>query len=134
MRYLLLLPVLALALAGPPVTSWADSAVSSPTIELQDEAANQGGIKKLNCAGAGVSCARSGVTGTITVSGGGGGSITVREVDGAPSVASVTTVEFDEGAGFVVTDQTGGVARVSSSGGGSGLTHPQVMARTSMGF
>ena len=65
---------------------------------------------------------------------GGGGSLTVREVDASPSVSSVTTIEFDQGAGFIVTDQTGGVARVSSSGGGGGLSHQQVMSRVLLGF
>jgi len=44
---------------------------------------------------------------------GSGGSITVREVDLVPSVASTTILEFLQTSGFVVTDQTGGVARVS---------------------
>jgi hypothetical protein len=33
--------------------------------------------------------------------------ITVREVDGSPSVASVTILEFDQTDGFILT-QTGG--------------------------
>lgn len=52
----------------------------------------------------------------ITINAAGGGSMTVRESDTSPSVSSVTTLEFgpastssDE---FIVTDQTGGVARV----------------------
>jgi hypothetical protein len=38
---------------------------------------------------------------------------TVRERDGSPSVADVTVIEF---AGATVTDQGGGVARVTTSG------------------
>ena len=64
----------------------------------------------------------------------GGGSLTVREVDGAPSVSTVSTVEFDQAAGFTVTDQGSGVARVGFSGGGSGLSHQQVMSRVTLGF
>ena len=45
--------------------------------------------------------------------GGGGGTLTVREVDLTPSVASVTTLEFLQSDGFIITDQTGGVARVA---------------------
>jgi hypothetical protein len=41
-------------------------------------------------------------------------SITAREVDGAPSVAA-TVIEFNQAVGLIVTDQTGGVARVSLS-------------------
>lgn len=40
--------------------------------------------------------------------------LTVREVDGAPSV-SASILEFQQAVGFVVTDQTGGVARVTLS-------------------
>lgn len=55
-------------------------------------------------------------TGVTEVGSGGGGSVTLRESDTSPSVSSVTTIEFgpattseDE---FIVTDQTGGVARI----------------------
>jgi hypothetical protein len=41
-----------------------------------------------------------------------GGSPTVREVDGAPTV-SASTIEFDQAQGLSVADQGGGVARVS---------------------
>lgn len=105
----------------------------STSLDLRDEGASQGQVKRLDCVGTGIVCARSGVIGTVTVSGG-GGSLTVREVDGTPSVTSVTTIEFDQGAGLIVTDQTGGVARVSSSGGGGGLSHAQTMSRLSLGF
>jgi hypothetical protein len=43
-------------------------------------------------------------------------SITVREIDGSPSIAA-TTIEFSNGH---VTDMGGGVARVSITGGGGG--------------
>lgn len=43
--------------------------------------------------------------------------IAVREVDGAPLIAQANTIEFDQAAGFTITDQTGGVARVSGSFG-----------------
>jgi hypothetical protein len=45
---------------------------------------------------------------------GGGGSLTVREVDGSPSVAA-TTIEFPNG---TLTDQGSGVARYTPAGGG----------------
>jgi hypothetical protein len=51
----------------------------------------------------------------VTGLSGGGGSITVREVDGSPSVSTVSVLEFAQSNGFVVTDQTGGVARVALS-------------------
>jgi hypothetical protein len=40
--------------------------------------------------------------------------LTVREVDGSPSVSPVTVIEFDQATGLKVTDQTGGVARVEN--------------------
>ncbi len=47
--------------------------------------------------------------------------VTVREQDGSPSVAGVTTIEF--ATGTTVADQTGGVVRVTPpSGGGGSLT------------
>ena len=45
------------------------------------------------------------------------GSITVEEVDGSPSIANATTLQFDQDVGFVVTNPGGaGIARVSLSG------------------
>ena len=52
----------------------------APGIQLQDEGVNQGRIQIFNGAGAGITCVRSGVTGTCTVTGGGGGSANVVEV------------------------------------------------------
>lgn len=43
---------------------------------------------------------------------GAGGSLTVEEVDGSPSVTSVTTLRFDQVDGFVVSTTGAGVARV----------------------
>jgi hypothetical protein len=48
-------------------------------------------------------------TATVTITAGSG--VTLREVDGAPSIAA-STLEFAQASGFVVTDQTGGVGRV----------------------
>jgi hypothetical protein len=44
-----------------------------------------------------------------------GGGLTVREVDGAPSVAAATTIEFNQAQGLSVSDQGSGAARVSIS-------------------
>lgn len=48
-------------------------ATSAPGVQLQDEGATQGQVVRLDCAGAGVTCTKSGSSGTITVAGGGGG-------------------------------------------------------------
>lgn len=52
---------------------------------------------------------------TITNTDYGGGTLTVTEQDGAPSVSNVTTIKFDNGS---VTDDGSGVVSVSNSGGG----------------
>ena len=52
----------------------------------------------------------------ITVSGlTGSSSLTVRDVDGTPSISNVTTIEVTNGS---LTDQGGGVVRIATSGGG----------------
>ena len=52
---------------------------------------------------------------TITNTDYGGGSLTVKEQDGTPSVSNVTTIKFDNG---TVTDDGSGVVSVTNSGGG----------------
>jgi len=44
----------------------------SDSIMLADEGTNQGKVNRLNCTGTGVACSKSGATGTINASGGGG--------------------------------------------------------------
>lgn len=46
-----------------------------------------------------------------------GGSITVKDIDGSPTITEVNTIEFSNGS---VTDQGGGVVRVTTGGSGSG--------------
>lgn len=59
---------------------------------------------------------------------GGGGSITVEEVDGTPSVASVTIVQFNQTDGFTVTEPVAGTARVSFTGGSAVDNNAQLLA------
>ena len=47
---------------------------SGQGVILKDEGVSQGQVSTINCSGAGVTCTRSGTTGTMTVSGGGSGS------------------------------------------------------------
>ena len=51
--------------------------------------------------------------------GGGGASLNVTEVDGAPYVSSVTTIVVSNG---TLTDDGGGQVTISTGGGGSGIT------------
>ena len=59
----------------------------------------------------------------------GGGSITVKESDGSPSISSVSTIEFDQSSGFVVTNPSSGVAKVAL---GSHWKTLQVSGQTSL--
>ncbi|MDP2689925.1 MAG: hypothetical protein Q8P48_07410 [Deltaproteobacteria bacterium] len=43
------------------------------------------------------------------VGGSGGGSITVEEIDGSPSIAAVTKIQINNGS---VTDMGGGIAKI----------------------
>lgn len=49
----------------------------NPPEMIYDEGTRQGVAYRLNCVGSGISCTQSGITGTLTVNGGGGGSGTV---------------------------------------------------------
>lgn len=52
-------------------------------------------------------------TGEVRSTGGGGGStLTVEEVDGAPSIANVTTLRFDQADGFTVSSPGAGIAKI----------------------
>ena len=161
MRYLLFPLALGLALAGLPGTSHADSIDSSPVMELRDEGVNQGGVKKIDCTGTGVTCSRSGVIGTINVSGGGGGAptdatyvtttangtltneVVIGVVDDTTFVGNGTTIEAK-----VLPSCSNGTTEkllynagtnsfscgTDQGGAGSGLDHQAVMARVSLGF
>lgn len=81
------------------VHGWAQEGpdlVNPPGIKLQDEAVDQGRIQILNCVGTSITCARSGVTGTATVTGGGGFTGVETEIDFG------TTPVFDKA--FTITD------------------------------
>lgn len=129
---MLLRLALGLASAGLLATSsWADSVIPSTALELRDEGSGQGNIKKIDCVGTGVSCARSGVVGTITVSGG-SGYATIQ--DEGSSLTQRATVNFI-GASISCVDNAGATKTdCTISGGGSGLDHAAVMSRTSLGF
>lgn len=51
--------------------------------------------------------------------GGGGGSLTVKEADGTPTVASVTTIVVTNG---TLTDDGSGQVTIATGGGGTGIT------------
>jgi hypothetical protein len=64
--------------------------------------------------------------GEILTSASGGGSLTVEEVDGAPTVASVVKIKFAQADGFTVTDEGGGIARINVGASAA----PDLLAQT----
>lgn len=94
---ILLLPCLASAQTLQP----------SISVKLQDEGADQGAVKILNCTGAGIACSRSGLTATLNVSGGGGG--------GSANVAEAIVDFGANGATLAKTTLTGQAWVTSSS-------------------
>lgn len=74
------------------VEAYAQGAGTAPGVQLQDEGVNQGRVQIINCTGAGVSCSKSGATGTVNVTGG-AGSFTLTEIE----------VDFGTDAKLVVT-------------------------------
>jgi hypothetical protein len=91
----------------------------APGITLQEEGANQGRVQTLNCIGSSIACAKSGVTGTITITGGGSGYSTIED-EGTPQTQRAT-VNFT-GAGISCTDSGGKTVCTASGGGGSANT------------
>ncbi len=65
---------------------------------------------------------------------------TVEEVDGSPSYTSITTLRFDQGDGFVITNPSAGVARIDlTASGGTGTIEdidsvPQYTSNTILQF
>jgi hypothetical protein len=104
---------------------------SVPGVELQDEAAVQGRVQKLNCVGSTIVCTKSGVTGVLTLSGGGGGYDTIQE-EGS-SLTQRTTLNF-AGSSITCADDAGTKTTCTITGGSGGLDHPAVMSRVSLGF
>lgn len=62
---------------------------------------------------------RVNITASLISGGAGGGSLRVKEVDGAPNVSPVTTIVVSNG---TLTDDGGGQVTISTGGGGSGIT------------
>ncbi len=89
-------------------------------VRIRDEGAIikqwAGGFADINCVGTGVNCSWDSVNRrvNVTVSAVGGGTITIREQDGVPSV-SADTLEFDQAVGFVGSNPVSGTFRVTLS-------------------
>lgn len=90
----------------------------APGVQLQDEGANQGRVQILNCAGTGVTCSKSGVTGTVTISGGSGYS-TIQ--DETTPLTQRATVNFT-GSGVSCVDNSGATRTDCTISGGAGAS------------
>src|SRR3990167_2464718 len=106
-----------------------------PPTRILDEGVDKGVAFKFDCVGAGIACTQSGVTGTLTVGGGGSGDSV--SIDGVavtdPNFNSTGDVDFVDTANVVTgvvvsvrpnsvalgTDTTGNYAGSSSEGGGA---------------
>lgn len=84
-RLLMLLKTIVFLLFS--TTIWA----ADPPLTLYDEGAKQGVVFKVDCVGAGISCSKSGIVGTLNVSGGGGGGGSSVWTLGAGNVGISTT-------------------------------------------
>lgn len=56
------------------------------------------------------------------------GSITIEEVDGAPTLVGITTLRFDQADGFVVSQPGANIARVDFSGGAATDLDARILA------
>ena len=83
-----------------------------PGVQLQDEGTSQGQVTKLNFTGAGVTCSKSGATGTCSIPGGGGGG--AGGGGGSANVVNVT-VTFNTSTGLVTPVVVTGQTWVTSS-------------------
>lgn len=104
----------------------------APGVGLQDEGVSQGRVQILNCTGAGISCSKSGVTGTVNVAGGGGSAYNQIQEEGT-NLTQRTILNFI-GTSITCVDDGATKTNCTISGGGSGLTHQEVMSRISLGF
>lgn len=86
LRYLLIGLLVALGLD----TSSMAQVGPAPGVTLQDEGTGQGRVQILNCVGSSIACSKSGITGTLDVSGGGGGAPTTYAYWGSGSDATLS--------------------------------------------
>ena len=108
------------------VTPWSSSSTvdlgseSVPWTNVYASGATVSGVELINHVPADTTNRLYNDAGTLkfngsSIGGTGSSSLTVRDVDGTPSISNVTTIEVTNGS---LTDQGGGVVRIATSGGG----------------
>ena len=118
MRVFLLALLLTLAARG-------DGLTPAP-YRVQEEGTTLTVRPKINFIGSSITCADNAGSARTDCTLTGGGYSTIQEEGG--SLTQRTTLDF-VGSGITCAD-TGAITRCTLSGGGSGLTHPEVMTRT----
>ena len=129
---------LLLLMLAQPMPGTGSLNLNQQPIMVQDEGVRQGTVRAvtINCSGAGITCAQTGSTMTVTVAGGGGGSPTVSCVSGEAlswngvtwlcvnNVSTATALAVDPTActaGQFVTDvAANGTLTCATPAGGSG--------------
>lgn len=76
----------------------------APGVQLQDEGVAQGRVQILNCTGAGITCSKTGVTGTVNAAGGAGSANGV-----------VVSISLGTGRGLIYTVTVTGQAWVTAT-------------------
>jgi len=98
----------------------------APGVQLNDEAAVQGRVQIINCAGAGIVCTKSGVTGTLTVSGAAGSVYTTVQEESV-SLTQRAILNF-LGSSMTCVDNGGTLATDCTITGGSGSANVVVVS------
>lgn len=107
-----------------------------PGIQLADEGTNQGQITRLNCVGTGtVACTRSGVTGTITVTGGGASPLTTKgDIYTYSTTDDRKPVGTDGQCLIADSTQATGLKWDTCAAPGSGISYAEAVAAVLGGF
>jgi len=98
----------------------------APGVGLNDEAVVQGRVQIINCAGAGIVCTKSGVTGTITVSGAAGSFYSTIQEESV-SLTQRAILNF-LGTSMTCVDNGGTLATDCTITGGSGSANGVVVS------
>ena len=107
---------------------------SGGVLVLKDEGTSQGSVSSINCSGTGITCTRSGTTGTVTISGGSSSPLTAKG-----DLYTFTTVDARKAVGAdglclkANSAEATGLEWAACSAGG-GLSYAEAAAAVMGGF